>query len=129
MRAGSVPPEIPFRSSRASSRRAARQPGSQTRTALAHRDHRMLRKRTFGAIPECAGRPSGSLWNHLPLDNFSSNGPFYRSEEHTSELQSLMRISYAVFCLKKKTNTNPSLYYPHYLTTQIFLFTNITSSV
>src|SRR3546814_8311133 len=39
-------------------------------------------------------------------------GPRERSEEHTSELQSLMRISYAVFCLKKKndkaitTNTN-----------------------
>src|SRR3546814_1810244 len=33
-----------------------------------------------------------------------------RSEEHTSELQSLMRISYAVFCLKKKqiTNTTPN---------------------
>src|SRR3546814_5755407 len=30
---------------------------------------------------------------------------FKRSEEHTSELQSLMRISYAVFCLKNKTNT------------------------
>src|SRR3546814_3189691 len=30
---------------------------------------------------------------------------FDRSEEHTSELQSLMRISYAVFCLKKKKNT------------------------
>src|SRR3546814_6251171 len=29
-----------------------------------------------------------------------------RSEEHTSELQSLMRISYAVFCLKKKNNIN-----------------------
>src|SRR3546814_3195801 len=29
-----------------------------------------------------------------------------RSEEHTSELQSLMRISYAVFCLKKKTHTH-----------------------
>src|SRR3546814_1941790 len=29
---------------------------------------------------------------------------FKRSEEHTSELQSLMRISYAVFCLKKKNN-------------------------
>src|SRR3546814_7665469 len=29
-----------------------------------------------------------------------------RSEEHTSELQSLMRISYAVFCLKKKTTTH-----------------------
>src|SRR3546814_1607857 len=38
-----------------------------------------------------------------------------RSEEHTSELQSLMRISYAVFCLKKKktqTNTN-SRYHKH----------------
>src|SRR3546814_1619175 len=33
----------------------------------------------------------------------SHRGP--RSEEHTSELQSLMRISYAVFCLKKKTTT------------------------
>src|SRR3546814_2538257 len=36
-----------------------------------------------------------------------SNHPFWiwqRSEEHTSELQSLMRISYAVFCLKKKKN-------------------------
>src|SRR3546814_9928523 len=30
----------------------------------------------------------------------------FRSEEHTSELQSLMRISYAVFCLKKKNNFN-----------------------
>src|SRR3546814_3575520 len=30
-----------------------------------------------------------------------------RSEEHTSELQSLMRISYAVFCLKKKNISNP----------------------
>src|SRR3546814_1571699 len=32
----------------------------------------------------------------------------WQSEEHTSELQSLMRISYAVFCLKKKTPTNAS---------------------
>src|SRR3546814_4157205 len=31
------------------------------------------------------------------------NSEYLRSEEHTSELQSLMRISYAVFCLKKKT--------------------------
>src|SRR3546814_5408340 len=35
-----------------------------------------------------------------------------RSEEHTSELQSLMRISYAVFCLKNKTNTHH--HPPHY---------------
>src|SRR3546814_5844981 len=33
-----------------------------------------------------------------------------RSEEHTSELQSLMRISYAVFCLKKKTHLNNTIY-------------------
>src|SRR3546814_5321908 len=32
------------------------------------------------------------------------HGAVHRSEEHTSELQSLMRISYAVFCLKKKKN-------------------------
>src|SRR3546814_10773188 len=34
-----------------------------------------------------------------------------RSEEHTSELQSLMRISYAVFCFKKKTSRNPTTAY------------------
>src|SRR3546814_6018729 len=38
-----------------------------------------------------------------------SAGPAGRSEEHTSELQSLMRISYAVFCLKKK------IYLNHYI--------------
>src|SRR3546814_2037623 len=37
------------------------------------------------------------------LDQFTDTG---RSEEHTSELQSLMRISYAVFCLKKKNKRN-----------------------
>src|SRR3546814_7518969 len=40
------------------------------------------------------------------------NGAGLRSEEHTSELQSLMRISYAVFCLKKKTQS-PYHYTPH----------------
>src|SRR3546814_10682335 len=34
-----------------------------------------------------------------------AGGEMFRSEEHTSELQSLMRISYAVFCLKKKKKT------------------------
>src|SRR3546814_3748488 len=38
----------------------------------------------------------------LRIVNFEHQGA--RSEEHTSELQSLMRISYAVFCLKKKTH-------------------------
>src|SRR3546814_9573943 len=40
-----------------------------------------------------------------------------RSEEHTSELQSLMRISYAVFCLKKKKIPYTIMYYPQDATT------------
>src|SRR3546814_10340078 len=40
-----------------------------------------------------------------------------RSEEHTSELQSLMRISYAVFCLKKKTQYKPTTSTPTHYTT------------
>src|SRR3546814_5446350 len=40
----------------------------------------------------------------LAIDQ-SRNTTVLRSEEHTSELQSLMRISYAVFCLKKKNKT------------------------
>src|SRR3546814_2497588 len=39
-------------------------------------------------------------WNHN--SGYTAVGNADRSEEHTSELQSLMRISYAVFCLKKK---------------------------
>src|SRR3546814_2594250 len=42
-----------------------------------------------------------------------------RSEEHTSELQSLMRISYAVFCLKKKKNTNTKQTISHKLNVRI----------
>src|SRR3546814_1715722 len=41
------------------------------------------------------------------LEEFYMDG-LRRSEEHTSELQSLMRISYAVFCLKKKPNSQAS---------------------
>src|SRR3546814_1627522 len=48
-----------------------------------------------------------------PVETINGDGHNYfrssnRSEEHTSELQSLMRISYAVFCLKKKNNNNPT---------------------
>src|SRR3546814_1272913 len=38
------------------------------------------------------------------IDAGGFSAELFRSEEHTSELQSLMRISYAVFCLKKKNN-------------------------
>src|SRR3546814_3998754 len=51
--------------------------------------------RTFsGAITAVLG-PTNTGKTHLAIERM-------RSEEHTSELQSLMRISYAVFCLKKK---------------------------
>src|SRR3546814_6275613 len=51
----------------------------------------------------CAGRPVGlRRWRSL----MPTPQPSGKSEEHTSELQSLMRISYAVFCLKKKNKQN-----------------------
>src|SRR3546814_2154119 len=43
-------------------------------------------------------------WSLAGVDSLVGEAPA-RSEEHTSELQSLMRISYAVFCLKKKKKT------------------------
>src|SRR3546814_3931797 len=49
-----------------------------------------------------------------------------RSEEHTSELQSLMRISYAVFCLKKKIQPNTTTSaneYPHLIPTKDTILT------
>src|SRR3546814_1328551 len=49
------------------------------------------------------GRDAGEL---LHLCEQAPRALHRRSEEHTSELQSLMRISYAVFCLKKKNNNN-----------------------
>src|SRR3546814_4700765 len=44
------------------------------------------------------------MWSELENPDGQFQVRKHRSEEHTSELQSLMRISYAVFCLKKKTN-------------------------
>src|SRR3546814_6338044 len=97
----------PGASSRACSKRAQRtavglsalrgrlEPNDQLR-ADPHPAHRLSKGRTgpFGFSParDCASGGAGGT---------SGRGPA-RSEEHTSELQSLMRISYAVFCLKKK---------------------------
>src|SRR3546814_6313277 len=68
------------------------------------------RRRQLGA-DECAQLVSPPT--DLRLHRSDGNAGFARSEEHTSELQSLMRISYAVFCLKKKTDTI------HFLTHEI----------
>src|SRR3546814_5193999 len=50
----------------------------------------------FGPVAQRPAQPAGQRHGEAALG---------RSEEHTSELQSLMRISYAVFCLKKKKKT------------------------
>src|SRR3546814_7633188 len=54
-------------------------------------------------------RNSYALWPRLSPNIVNNNIQRSRSEEHTSELQSLMRTSYAVFCLKQKKNTNTSI--------------------
>src|SRR3546814_8861633 len=57
-------------------------------------------------LPNFADVPLTKKAAHsVPAPN--PDGPGFRSEEHTSELQSLMRISYAVFCLKKKNKPQP----------------------
>src|SRR3546814_1022295 len=53
-------------------------------------------------------RPARRAKREYGLAVRPQNDGWRRSEEHTSELQSLMRISYAVFCLKKKNNTHPT---------------------
>src|SRR3546814_7067999 len=57
--------------------------------------------------PELADSMKGKDGEHscAPFKSAAGASPSPRSEEHTSELQSLMRISYAVFCLKKKNRT------------------------
>src|SRR3546814_6006972 len=52
-------------------------------------------------LPSSYRRSQRIVYRAVILNGFDS-GAASRSEEHTSELQSLMRISYAVFCLKKK---------------------------
>src|SRR3546814_16480583 len=73
----------------------------------------VLRRRTRRSAEGSAGhalRPQqhrGRDQRHHPRSGQGFERIWDRSEEHTSELQSLMRISYAVFCLKKKkTKTN-----------------------
>src|SRR3546814_9978634 len=67
-----------------------------------------LRRRVFGMDVPAGGTDAGRTFTPSSRVNspVSSNALISsRSEEHTSELQSLMRISYAVFCLKKKKIT------------------------
>src|SRR3546814_1861444 len=80
------------------------QPQGSTAALRVMFNHRLHAWRTGLLIPEpklCEVDTATIL--HGAHEILASDGlPVMRSEEHTSELQSLMRISYAVFCLKKK---------------------------
>src|SRR3546814_3068042 len=71
--------------------------GEEDRVGTGCREHRLAAEQ----------RRAGTRRQHRETSDAVdlTDGPG-RSEEHTSELQSLMRISYAVFCLKKKQNKN-----------------------
>src|SRR3546814_1022034 len=56
-------------------------------------------------LPDLEDRDLAALYCRSIVQLYLSQAEGFRSEEHTSELQSLMRISYAVFCLKK-TNSH-----------------------
>src|SRR3546814_6737865 len=72
--------------------------GSGRRRSKRPRQKACGRMRATGVV----GRTADDTFSHSFSHSFSHWHPLSRSEEHTSELQSLMRISYAVFCLKKK---------------------------
>src|SRR3546814_6085326 len=98
----------------AGDREDGRSPGSELLPALAFPACGPVASRERGRSPYSRGGGTGLS----PASRFTSwrgtvdrrmtatrgKGDRPRSEEHTSELQSLMRISYAVFCLKKKRN-------------------------
>src|SRR3546814_12413191 len=81
-----------------------RRPPRSTRTDTLFPYTTLFRSRAARSVQQLlkAGGVSHPLLDRiLPLPGVGQ----FRSEEHTSELQSLMRISYAVFCLKKKKKT------------------------
>src|SRR3546814_3484715 len=75
---------------------------SDFRAAQAKTFDRSAVERTNALHPVMLAEPSSKMVPECP-DHRRRGCCQRRSEEHTSELQSLMRISYAVFCLKKKT--------------------------
>src|SRR3546814_10719567 len=83
-----------------------RRPPRSTRTDTLFPYTTLFRSYRANATEAAAGRRpyTRSFFGEGALEDVITE--FARSEEHTSELQSLMRISYAVFCLKKKKNKN-----------------------
>src|SRR3546814_2186433 len=92
-----------------------RRPPRSTRTDTLFPYTTLFRSHLSVRAPSAAGTAvAGTLWTFSWLGARVFRCP-HRSEEHTSELQSLMRISYAVFCLKKK------IPHHHFLLIMLFL--------
>src|SRR3546814_6070951 len=84
-------------------------PDVDVRIAGEHREHVAAQAGEHFRITKHVGHRHRQARNHVgnalvTMQDALSQLADIRSEEHTSELQSLMRISYAVFCLKKKNN-------------------------
>src|SRR3546814_8322947 len=81
------------------------------------RDHQMVDPAAHGSrsspstwsVPVCPRDASSTTRSNAVVAKEMTMAVRTRSEEHTSELQSLMRISYAVFCLKKKQKTHQKI--------------------
>src|SRR3546814_3359923 len=84
---------------------AGRPTADQRLSFTSERERSIARVRSISALPCSAIAFHSALVWHTRRDIIDPVATS-RSEEHTSELQSLMRISYAVFCLKKKKNTH-----------------------
>src|SRR3546814_9227066 len=75
--------------------------------------------RTLPTAAPCHCREALSISGAMETSGAATPVGDTRSEEHTSELQSLMRISYAVFCLKKKQKKPKHLHLSQHTTTHI----------
>src|SRR3546814_1315308 len=91
-------------------RRSGRRSSATSRIAIFARASRRRLRLATATIPTAR--------RNVPMTgaDMSARPIAGRSEEHTSELQSLMRISYAVFCLKKKKNNSQQKHSDHYTT-------------
>src|SRR3546814_2454767 len=97
-----TPPSNPEVSSHAQKRSGRRGTAERLQFGRASGSSYLSRKKAWR---QAKLAPAASSWSRPAEQRPRNHNATKRSEEHTSELQSLMRISYAVFCLKKKKDT------------------------
>src|SRR3546814_6852103 len=92
----------------------ARRHGGEADLVEVEQAEARLFRREAAAVEEVAGGDAGVEMVGADVGIVEADQFGGRSEEHTSELQSLMRISYAVFCLKKKNSYSITLLHVQY---------------